>query len=157
MNYRLITNKYKLTGLNIEITNMDISAQCNLKPFVHFESALDLALNALLNDNAHDESPIWLLKNLPTEYGLPENPSDSMVQNRIIELINQQGATLRIKKDLESESCQWSGKIIYHPTGEQFSTTSYWIFELIDGPFIDINYLVIDKHGNRAAMCWGVN
>ncbi|NMG05610.1 hypothetical protein [Brasilonema sp. UFV-L1] len=60
-----------------------------------------------------------------------------------------------MKTEPEDSSDEWAGQVMYDETGEKFGTSNYWIFELSNSPFTDINVAVVDKAGIKPTLNWG--
>lgn len=151
-----IKQTLNVEGLLINILSEDIDSQTDGNLVVAFEDALQQAIYSLLNDGQVDESPLWVVENLPEEYGLSGCVDMDIFKNKVRELLNEESPILRLKTELESEQSQWQGKVICHSTDEIYGTHRYWIFELVNSPFSDISYVAIDKLGEKPSCCWGM-
>lgn len=152
-----IKQEFGIEGLVIAISQQDVDSVTTATVQVVFEDALRQAVDALLTDGSLDESPLWVLENVPEEYDLAADATPEMRQAKVRELINLDAPTLRLRTDAESDDDEWQGKIMNGMTGMRYGTANYWIFELVNGAFSDLNYIVVDKSGTQKALCWGAN
>lgn len=139
--------------LVINIKLADIEALTTQQTKLSFFEALRSAIFSFISDGSKSESPMRIVQELPKEYGLPDNVDAPTASEKVRSLLNQ--CSLTLKTEPEDSSDEWAGQVMYDETGEKFGTSNYWIFELSDSPFTDINYAVVDKAGIKPALNWG--
>lgn len=139
--------------LVINIKSADIEALTTPETKLSFLEALRSAIFSFISDGSKSESPLWIVQELPKEYGLPDNVDAQTASEKVRELLNQ--CSLTLKTEPEDSSDEWAGQVMYDETGEKFGTSNYWIFELSSSPFTDINYAVVDKAGIKPTLNWG--
>ncbi len=152
-----IKQHFDLPGLTIDISQQDIDVQSVSSMNVSFDEALKKAVFSLLNDGSMDESPIWLLSEMPEEYGLSGDINPEVLTQHARTLINESSATLTLFTEETSSDDEWVGVVMNGSTGSKYTIKDYWIFKLVNNPFIDLNYVVVDKSGNQPTCCWGAN
>ncbi|MCP4105142.1 MAG: lamin tail domain-containing protein [Desulfobacteraceae bacterium] len=145
----------KVSGLTIDIAPADIEAQTTPDTKVNFFDALRKAIKSFIEDGNLRESPLWILKEMSGDFGLPANADAKTAGEKVRELLNTSGCKLVLNTDPESPDDKWAGKVMCDDTGESFGTTHYWIFKLSRSPFTDINNAVVDKSGTKPAINWG--
>lgn len=139
--------------LVINIKSADIEALTTPETKLSFLEALRSAIESFISDGSKSESPLWIVQELPKEYGLPDNVDAPTASEKVRELLNQ--CELTLKTEPEDSSDEWAGQVMYDETGEKFGTSNYWIFELSKSQFTDINYAVVDKAGIKPTLNWG--
>jgi hypothetical protein len=140
-------------SLVINIKSADIEALTTPETKVSFLDALRSAINSFIEDGSNSESPLWIVQELPEDYGLPNNVDAKTASEKVRELLNE--CELTLKTEPEDFSDEWAGKVMYEETGEKFGTSNYWIFEITKSQFTDINYAVVDKAGVKPTINWG--
>lgn len=141
--------------LQVNISPGDVEALTTSETKVGFLEALRGAISCLTSDDKLKESPRWILKELPGEYGLSNKVDARTTREKLLELLNGSGCSIALITQAETVDDEWAGKVLCDETGERFGTTRYWIFVLRDSPFTDINYAVVDKTGKKPTICWG--
>ena len=139
--------------LVIDIKSADIAALTTPETKLSFLEALRSAIESFIEDGTKSESPLWIVQELPKEYGLPDNVDAQTASEKVRELLNQ--CSLTLKTEPEDSSDEWAGQVMFDETGEKFGTSNYWIFELSKSQFTDINYAVVDKAGIKPTLNWG--
>ena len=144
-----------VSGLITDFASADIEDQTTPDIRVNFSDALRSAIKSFIEDGSLRESPLWILREIPGDYGLPDDADDKTAGEKVRELLNTSGCRIILNTEPESPDDEWTGKVICDDTGENFGTSGYWIFELSNSPFTDSNYAVIDKTGTKPAVNWG--
>jgi len=144
-----------VSGLTTDIASADIEAQITPDTKVSFSDALRSAIKSFIEDGSLRESPLWILREIPGDYGLPPDADDKTAGEKVRELLNTSGCRIILNAEPESPDDEWAGKVVCDDTGENFGTTRYWIFKLSNSPFTDCNYAVIDKTGTKPPVNWG--
>lgn len=150
----IFNQNYKAYGFDIQINQTEIDAQLKTTDAISFHAALDLAISCFFTDNKNSQSPMWLMDELAEEYGLSYQADEKAKQRQIKQLMSQQGGCMMLLTSDEKKG-EWSGKIDFF--GEILSIDEYWIFKIINNPFIDIVYIAVARSGNQSPLCWGVN
>ncbi|MGB5595056.1 MAG: lamin tail domain-containing protein, partial [Crocosphaera sp.] len=142
-----------LSGLKVNISESDIKQLMTPQVKVSFLDAFRSAMKSFMEDGNLGESPLYILKELPGEYGLSDEPNAQEINEKMKELLNDCG--IELITDAEDPTDEWAGKVMCDETGENYGTNSYWIFKLSPSQFTDMNYAVVDKAGVKPTINWG--
>ncbi|MEL4895886.1 LamG-like jellyroll fold domain-containing protein [Crocosphaera sp. Alani8] len=148
-----IKAKLGVSGLTVNITETDIKQLMTPQTKVNFLDAFSAAMKSFIEDGSLSESPLYILQELPEEYGLSDSPNEQEINTKVKELLNACGVELIT--DAEDPADEWAGKVMCDETGESYGTNSYWIFKLSPSQFTDLNYAVVDKVGVQPTINWG--
>jgi hypothetical protein len=142
-----------ISGLKVNISETDIKQLMTPQTKVSFLDAFRSAMKSFMEDGNLGESPLYILQELPGDYGLSDEPNAKEINEKMKELLNDCG--IELMTDAEDPADEWAGKVMCDETGETYGTNSYWIFKLSPSQFTDINYAVVDKAGVEATINWG--
>ncbi|MCB9762569.1 MAG: hypothetical protein H6739_22410 [Alphaproteobacteria bacterium] len=146
--------EHGVPDLPVPITPEEIGAMSGDEVRVPFLEALDGALTELIHSRALTESPLWILYEMPGDYGLGTPVDAQQAKARLRELLNTSGCALTLFTDPQSGADAWAGVVPLEETGERLGTSDYWIFKLKRSPFTDANLAAVHKRtGER--RCWG--
>ena len=142
-----------VSGLVVNVTPADIDAQTTATTKVNFLNALESALKSFIEDGNITESPVWIIKELPEDFGVSRPVDDKTASERVRELLNK--CEIVLHTEAESPDDEWAGKVMCDETGDNYGTSTYWIFKLSKSQFTDSNYAVVDKSGVKPTINWG--
>ncbi|NMG11191.1 hypothetical protein [Brasilonema sp. UFV-L1] len=74
-------------GLVINIKLADIEALTKQQTKLSFLEALRSAIESFISDGSKSESPLWIMQELPKEYGLPDNVDAPTASEKVRELL----------------------------------------------------------------------
>ncbi|OQY44637.1 MAG: hypothetical protein B6242_12195 [Anaerolineaceae bacterium 4572_78] len=141
--------------LTVDIDPADVEKLTTPDTTFTFLEALKNAMISFITDGSMNESPCWTLQTLAEEYDLPQDADAETIKTKVCKLLNHSGCKLVLHTELENHDDELAGKVACEETGAIYNTSRYWIFKLVNSPFTDINYAVVDKTARTPTINWG--